>query len=133
MRVKRSASYQLGIGAAGNASRAAEPSLFAVTGLRRLRFRRWSFSKRDAAVSKVDDDGVLGCKVSLQDFLGQRILDSRLDSAFQWPRAVDRIEARISKLGEHCVAHFQFHIERCQALLEESELNLRDGFDVFFV
>ena len=53
--------------------------------------------KFEAAVEHVDFDGFAGGEIAGQDFLGQWVLDFLLDSSFQGPGAVHRVETGLAK------------------------------------
>src|ERR1700684_2491203 len=65
---------------------------------------------------ELGDHPIAGNEVALQDPLRQRIFDLRLDSAFQRPRAVHRIEARLADLVTRIVVKPERDIALCQAL-----------------
>ncbi|MNC88933.1 hypothetical protein D3C83_48100 [compost metagenome] len=69
----------------------------------------------------------------LENRLGERVFDLRLDRPFQRPRAVDRIEPCCRDFLERGVAHLEPHLERCQPLLEKAHLNACDRLDVLLV
>src|SRR5579863_707994 len=74
--------------------------------------------ERQCAVAGADADTVPGQELTLQDALRQRILDLLLDSPFQRPRAIDRIEARLAQEVARAVIEADVHVALGQALAQ---------------
>src|ERR1700757_4807858 len=82
--------------------------------------------KGELAAAHADADAVAGHELSLQDLLGERILDLLLDRALERSRPVHRIEARLAEKVPCCIVQREVHAALLQALAQVDELDVDD-------